>query len=51
MKEIAFLLIMNVSQGGPVGHLVPLKLFENIDQCTSVAGSIQIESLKTSSQR
>lgn len=51
MKEFAFLLVMNVSQVAPVAHLLPLKLFETIDQCTSAAGSIQIESLKMSSQR
>lgn len=51
MKELAFLLVMNVSQVAPVAHLVPLKLFESIDQCTSAAGSLQIESLKTSSER
>lgn len=39
MKEIAFLLVMNVSQVAPVAHLVPLKMFGNIDDCTRAAGT------------
>lgn len=51
MKEIAFLLLMNVSQTAPIAHLVPLKLYDTLDQCTNDAGHIYIESLKMMTER
>ncbi len=51
MKEVAFLLLMNISHAAPVAHLVPLKLFDTVEQCTAEAGKIYIESLKMGSER
>ncbi len=51
MKEVAFLLLMNISHAAPVAHLVPLKLFDTVEQCTTAAGKIYIESLQMGSKR
>ncbi len=51
MKEVAFLLLMNVFQDAPIAHTVPLMLYETIEQCTATAGQIYIESLKMGSKR
>jgi hypothetical protein len=51
MKEVAFLLLMTVFQDAPIAHTVPLMLYETVDQCTTAAGKIYIESLQMGSKR
>ena len=50
MKEVAFLLLMTVVQGGPITTAIPLSVYETADQCITAAGEIYLQSLQKGSK-